>query len=1058
MRRILRINEAVSVDDEYTRNYSSIDREIFDNIVLADPRTRLIDGKPTGIGFGAKSLLLPAYKGGEVGFYQDLDKVSKALTTFYSNQSSYDPQFRNLSNFSSVEEFISFVDDPENFSSDSFGKGKEKKNPIDDIYDKYYSDIERDIFDKIIALDPKTDENRLGGVVKNLILPKYLSGEKDIVDDLDEIGYSIREFYSLKDSLPADKQKIESFKSIKEFVEYMTSGPESDFITRLKENPNLKSDEWELVTSDFNYDVIWIKSHNASVQVTYDNSPRSSQYLTWCTGYRNDSYHFRNYSSSGYLYDFIYKKDNKDRTMNYQLCIYKNDYKVRQFLDGNDTMDGQFNAQQKVSENGFEAFLYRNPKLAEKLIKVQNLKENDVVKRVDENLKLLSKPFLYNGPESLYHFNENNLSKFVKELTIDGVESIPAEAFYGCLALEKINFTEGLKKIGNQAFMYCKSLSDMVLPESLEEIGSEAFAEDISLRKNLKLPNNLVEIGREAFRGTFCKVTVDKKRTKRLHIDPADIDWFKERHKAITVQEDLNESILDENIPPDLARAYHNATLANSGSQINPSTRHGEVGGSGYRRGVAYDYANSNYTEISKDEAKRIGRREKDKINELRFILGGHLIEFELRGNRLHQTYWTNIPQEVLGDVQILNKNGEPTTDSKYAKYETIVDLADKIYKTDEYEHRITDETPTKRVIGRRGKISQETGEVVTDDEGRVVTEPVYDTVGGRRERSSIKTLHRYTPKDSPNYSPHSWKTNYLNNPIFYNTNPDTGSHRRNIFGMSRGDFYRYEEISRRCDGLYKIWNNLVRKLKKLTSDRDLYDPQEFLEDSAELQVEIDNAKRNYQEGKRQLRVLKDKLVKNIDSDTQKSHDKILSLLSELQEKLDRIYSIKGELTNLRYQRISDSDNEDIRNAKQRLENFQDRAKEVKSEIEKLKVKIEELTKQLNDLTEKLNSNDSDLMTYMTQITSITQELDNLSNIAIKEKFEEIDKLEREKSELEQQVKAVYGKVKGDSSKGISKKEIDPSIKDLIDFSSEEEEVESTDGSSEEESDEKPED
>ena len=77
------------------------------------------------------------------------------------------------------------------------------------------------------------------------------------------------------------------------------------------------------------------------------------------------------------------------------------------------------------------------------------------------------------------------------ELTIpEGTEVIPANCFYLCFGLKKINFNEELREIGEWAFTAASIDSVLVIPKSVENIGKHAFDMCRSIEK-LVLPNNI---------------------------------------------------------------------------------------------------------------------------------------------------------------------------------------------------------------------------------------------------------------------------------------------------------------------------------------------------------------------------------------------------------------------------------------------------------------------------------------------------------------------------------------------------------------------------------------
>ena len=80
----------------------------------------------------------------------------------------------------------------------------------------------------------------------------------------------------------------------------------------------------------------------------------------------------------------------------------------------------------------------------------------------------------------------------------DGVVSIGADVFSGCVDLMNIMLPESLQSIEANAFSGCMKLSGIVFPKGLLRIGENAFA-GCKMLKDVVLPDNLIEVGKEAF-------------------------------------------------------------------------------------------------------------------------------------------------------------------------------------------------------------------------------------------------------------------------------------------------------------------------------------------------------------------------------------------------------------------------------------------------------------------------------------------------------------------------------------------------------------------------------
>lgn len=88
------------------------------------------------------------------------------------------------------------------------------------------------------------------------------------------------------------------------------------------------------------------------------------------------------------------------------------------------------------------------------------------------------------------------------------VTIIENSAFYKCVCLEEVIFTNGLVSIGEDAFSHCEALKECNLPNSLGMIENFAFAHCTSL-KTVRIPKELKEIPTYAFSGCTALTKID---------------------------------------------------------------------------------------------------------------------------------------------------------------------------------------------------------------------------------------------------------------------------------------------------------------------------------------------------------------------------------------------------------------------------------------------------------------------------------------------------------------------------------------------------------------------
>lgn len=98
------------------------------------------------------------------------------------------------------------------------------KEDIESDYRGLYSNIDREIFDRIIALDTSAKGNQLGNFAKNLLLRCYLAGETDFLDKGDAVTKAInkflREIRTSKD-VPGILKNPSNYPSVDSFINYV---------------------------------------------------------------------------------------------------------------------------------------------------------------------------------------------------------------------------------------------------------------------------------------------------------------------------------------------------------------------------------------------------------------------------------------------------------------------------------------------------------------------------------------------------------------------------------------------------------------------------------------------------------------------------------------------------------------------------------------------------------------------------------------------------------------------------------------------------------------------
>lgn len=94
-----------------------------------------------------------------------------------------------------------------------------------------------------------------------------------------------------------------------------------------------------------------------------------------------------------------------------------------------------------------------------------------------------------------YLFSEN---KYIHNIDLSSVTRIGTCAFFKCINLETVTFSNSLTVIGTSAFRYCSSLTRVEIPDSVTEIQNLAF-DTCSNLTYIYIPSTVVTIGSYAF-------------------------------------------------------------------------------------------------------------------------------------------------------------------------------------------------------------------------------------------------------------------------------------------------------------------------------------------------------------------------------------------------------------------------------------------------------------------------------------------------------------------------------------------------------------------------------
>ncbi len=191
----------------------------------------------------------------------------------------------------------------------------------EEIYKKYYSDIDRDNFIRIIKADPKTDvsnnEIKAIGPYSKILLDMYRKG-KLMFEDLPKANEYLTLVYRYR--IPVDASKIETIASMYDLVKDYIVKSEKSLATILAA---LNKDEYQLFANTKSWYVFIPKTEKAAAYLGVNTE--------WCTAwgkyslnpdYRERTNHFKNHG--GNLYIMINKENESDK---YQLHFETDQFK-----------------------------------------------------------------------------------------------------------------------------------------------------------------------------------------------------------------------------------------------------------------------------------------------------------------------------------------------------------------------------------------------------------------------------------------------------------------------------------------------------------------------------------------------------------------------------------------------------------------------------------------------------------------------------------------------------------------------------------------------------------
>ena len=190
----------------------------------------------------------------------------------------------------------------------------EAKMSLEDVYNKYYSDIDKNIFLAAVNADPTSkrteDGNIIGiGVYTKWILNLVKQG-KWKPGDTPETTYSLTTYHKLKQQLPLDKRDINLFKSVPELYNFVEE------LSPTKSRSEVKQDV-EKVYEDEQWKIII--PHTKEAACLYGKNTK------WCTAATQSDNSFDYYNNQGPLYINIDHVNNQKYQFHFETNSFMNE-------------------------------------------------------------------------------------------------------------------------------------------------------------------------------------------------------------------------------------------------------------------------------------------------------------------------------------------------------------------------------------------------------------------------------------------------------------------------------------------------------------------------------------------------------------------------------------------------------------------------------------------------------------------------------------------------------------------------------------------------------------
>lgn len=444
-------------------------------------------------------------------------------------------------------------------------------------------------------------------------------------------------------------------------------------------------------------------------------------------------------------------------------------------------------------------------------------------------------------------------------------------------------------------------------------------------------------------------------------------------------------------------------------SQRNPHTDHGELRNP-TRRAVKYDYGKATYDEISAEEAIRLVKQDKHNIQKLRIIYRlsdkESLVEYEVRDN--------GSVYAIYGSSNPITIDGKQYKNIRYAPWKKVLENADLIYITDEYD-KYLDADP--------------------------------DVSQARADRNKYAQLPMYADRTSPSYDPHNTYANaytggstdrYDTPGRYAQLNVDTGAHRatdRYVPAVAK-TIKPYLDAVKNVQTIYEQLDRYRRALKKLENDREALGEDEYNRKKERWEKAYKQTLDNYRAAIAEMKKIEAKVDKEIDERSAAFAAKLRTNIYDYDQALKRGFELTSKIQELKSKLVGDlatassTGSYDFRQASKRLE-------EAAQQLIAAKKALEEILAEMEADQETIANAEDQVTTAADLFNSRLEAVNALKLEELYKNLKQIEDIAEELRQIDAKLAELRPKAAAAKAARAAKNktaELDPDLVDILDF------------------------